>query len=129
MYTIIYFLLTSIDNNLSENFTFCYPATSLKELKDFKEISFNIIKTLENSNLLPKDTLIGKSILDNPCGDRFIYLIRVLSDCSLIVKLKEIKPSLRLPIVDLVDKSNLTIMNNTKNALLVHILLQKRKYY
>ena len=128
MYTIIYYLLISIEKNLSDYYTFCYPATSLKELKDFKELSFNHIKSLENSNLIPKDTIIGKSILDNPCGERFIYLIRVLSDCALFIKLKEMKPNLNLPKIDLVDKTNSSIMNNTKKALLVHILLQKNKY-
>ena len=117
-----------MEKNLSDYYTFCYPATSLKELKDFKELSFNHIKSLENSNLIPKDTIIGKSILDNPCGERFIYLIRVLSDCALFIKLKEMKPNLNLPKIDLVDKTNSSIMNNTKKALLVHILLQKNKY-
>ena len=128
MYTIIYFLLTTIDKNVKEIYTFCYPATSSKELKDFKELSFNQIKNLENSNLLSKDTIIGKSILDNPCGERFIYLIRVLSDCALLSKLKELKPNLKIPSFDLVEKSNVNIINNTKKALLVHILLQKNKF-
>jgi hypothetical protein len=127
MYTIVFFLLTNIDKNVSEQFTFCYPATSLKELKDFKEISFSHIKNLENSGMLPKDTILGKSVLDNPCGDRFIYLIRVLSDCALLVKLREIKPNLKLPMIELVDNNNTNITNNSKKAMMTHISLQKNK--
>jgi hypothetical protein len=127
MFTIIHFLLVNIDSNLSESFTFCYPATSLKELKDFKELAFSNIKFLENANQLPKDTILGKSVLDNPSGDRFLYLIRVLSDCALMVKLKEIKPNFKLPSIEIVDKNNSAIANNSIKAMKTHILMQKNK--
>jgi len=71
-------------------FKFCFPATTLKEMKDFKEICFNLIKKLEKIGILEQNSLIGKSILDSACGERLINFLRIFSDRVLILNVKSI---------------------------------------
>lgn len=81
------------EEELKANFQFCYPATTLKEFKDFKEISYDLIKKLERFGILEPNTLISKTVLDAACGERLIIFLRAFSDRMLILNLKLISKS------------------------------------
>lgn len=86
-----------IDNPLFESeeelklqFKFSFPATTLKELKDFKELSFCLIKKLEKIGILEQNSLLSKTILDSACGERLIAFLRQFADRVLILNIKAI---------------------------------------
>ena len=89
-----------IDNPLFEtedeiitNFKFCFPPVTLKEFKDFKELSFSLIKKLEKIGILEINTLISKTILDSACGEGLINFLRIFSDRILILNIQTISKS------------------------------------
>ena len=97
---IVYYLLINIsfeyrfqDQNLNNNYdiynqlALCYPVITLNELKIFKDKVYSIIKQLENDKIIEENTLIGKSILDNPIGSRAIQFLYILSEKVLISRL------------------------------------------
>jgi len=59
---------------------------------------FKQFRTLKK---LPKNSLLGKSLLDNPAGHRITKFLRLLSDCALIhvYENTETVPKLRLPLL------------------------------
>jgi hypothetical protein len=78
------------EEDLKLVFKFCFPATTLKELKDFKELSFTLIKKLEKIGILEQNSLLSKTILDSASGERLIAFLRLFSDRMLILNLKAI---------------------------------------
>ncbi len=76
--------------DLKQQFKLCFPATTLKELKDFKELSFSLIKKLEKIGILEQNSLISKTILDSASGERLIAFMRHFSDRVLILNTKAI---------------------------------------
>lgn len=67
------------EENLKMAFQFCYPVTTLTESKNFKEVSYSVVKALEIKGLLDENTLIGKSILDQASGEKLIKFLYQLS--------------------------------------------------
>lgn len=106
MATLIYFMLCKFDNNINSKFAFCYPVTTLKELKIFKEVAFEEIKILLENN--SESFLISKTILDTASGERLVKLLRDMSDRVL---LNEINKSKKIK-----EKEN-TSLNLNKNAI------------
>ena len=137
MTAIVHFLITNVsqDPDIVNKFSFCFPATTNKELKDFKEAAFNELKNLEKLEIIPQDSLLGKSVLDTACGERLINFLRILSDATLIAKLKQIKnKNFKVQTFDINDKkkttnssSNQSLLELTKKSLIVHITLEKNK--
>jgi len=150
MTAIIHFLIINVspDPEISNNFSFCFPATTNKELKDFKETAFNELKNLEKLEIIPVDTLLGKSILDTACGERLISFMRVLSDATLVCKLKSIKgKNFRVQSFEcgsnsnsnsnnvsnkkvnnsLLPNQNAGILEMSKKAIIIHTILEKNK--
>lgn len=78
------------EEDLRLKFQFCFPATTLKELKDFKELIFSLIKKLEKIGILELNSLLSKTILDSASGERLIGFLRLFSDRMLILNIKAI---------------------------------------
>ncbi len=138
MTSIIHFLIINVspDPDIGNKFSFCFPATTNKELKEFKENAFTELKNLESQEIIPQDSKKKKSVLDTACGDRLIGFLRVLSDATLVNKLRVIKKEknkhFKIQAFELSNekkKPNLpgNMLELTKRAVLVQAVLEKNK--
>ena len=127
MCQIIYFLLMSYDLSFSDTIRLCYPVITLNDLKIFKETVYNII-----SNILPKNILCGKSLLDEASGKKLEKFLRNFSDfviSSKIVQQSNKKNAIYEQLLNSYnddnnlnnDNKNIILLNIRKNCLVTHI--------
>ena len=128
MCQIIYFLLMSYDLSFSDTLRLCYPVITLNDLKIFKETVYNAI-----SNILPKNILCGKSLLDEAYGKKLEKFLRNLSDFVISNKISEYTNKKNTMYEQLLriqsDENNLNkdqknndiLLNFRKNCLVTHI--------
>ena len=128
MCQIIYFLLMSYDLSFSDTLRLCYPVITLNDLKIFKETVYNAI-----SNILPKNILCGKSLLDEAYGKKLEKFLRNFSDFVISSKISEYTNKKNIMYEQLLqiqsDENNLNkdsknndiLLNFRKNCLVTHI--------
>ena len=128
MCQIIYFLLMSYDLSFSDTLRLCYPVITLNDLKIFKETVYNAI-----SNILPKNILCGKSLLDEAYGKKLEKFLRNFSDFVISNKISEYTNKKNIMYEQLLqiqsDENNLNkdsknndiLLNFRKNCLVTHI--------
>ena len=128
MCQIIYFLLMSYDLSFSDTLRLCYPVITLNDLKIFKETVYNAI-----SNILPKNILCGKSLLDEAYGKKLEKFLRNFSDFVISSKISEQTNKKNTMYEQLLqiqsDENNLNkdqknndiLLNFRKNCLVTHI--------
>ena len=128
MCQIIYFLLMSYDLSFSDTLRLCYPVITLNDLKIFKETVYNAI-----SNILPKNILCGKSLLDEAYGKKLEKFLRNFSDFVISSKISEQTNKKNIMYEQLLqiqsDENNLNkdqknndiLLNFRKNCLVTHI--------
>ena len=128
MCQIIYFLLMSYDLSFSDTLRLCYPVITLNDLKIFKETVYNAI-----SNILPKNILCGKSLLDEAYGKKLEKFLRNFSDFVISNKISEYTNKKNTMYEQLLqiqsDENNLNkdsknndiLLNFRKNCLVTHI--------
>jgi len=97
MATIIYFLLTSINEEFKKDYAFCWFPNTLNELKEFKSVTMDLVKRLEAEHILPENTLMSKSVLETASGKRLWQFLRAVSDCVLRHEIKRIDPHYKIP--------------------------------
>jgi hypothetical protein len=129
MCVIIYFLFTREDESFKEIFSLCYPVTTLKELKDFKELAFIHIKNLleKDKNSNSSEYFISKTVLDTGYGEKLIYFLRLLSDKIIqneIKKMKNTKNELNFE-NDFYPVKTFSSKDNTNSALINFYKSQK----
>jgi hypothetical protein len=104
-------------------------------MKDFKELSFNLIKKLEDLGFLEINTLISKVILDSSSGERLIIFLRNFSERIIKANLKLMKNSYQLKFEDFYshniniidinikekDKDLISLFNNNNQSIFFDI--------
>lgn len=60
-------LLTS--DQLS-NFVFCWPPRTPDMKREFKEETYRVLASLQETRIIPENTILGKSVLDMAQGER-----------------------------------------------------------
>ena len=129
MCQIIYFLLMSYDLSFSDTLRLCYPVITLNDLKIFKETVYDAI-----SNILPKNILCGKSLLDEAYGKKLEKFLRNFSDFVISKKIEEQTNKKNAMYEQLLQiqsnennnlnkdiKNNDILLNFRKNCLVTHI--------
>lgn len=94
MSVILYYLICKFDKNFVEKFSFCFPVTTLNELKLFKENATTVIQQLFSEEIQNESFIFTKSILDSASGDRLIKFFRKLSDKLIRKEIHEMKKKL-----------------------------------
>lgn len=88
----------------------CFPSTTLKEIKDFKDLSFNLLKDLEKIGIIDSDSIISKVILDSSSssnGERLIKFLRIFSESVLKIYLKIMKKTYYIKFEDFYSNNNI----------------------
>mmetsp|Transcript_29239 Transcript_29239/g.52251 ORF Transcript_29239/g.52251 Transcript_29239/m.52251 type:complete len:386 (-) Transcript_29239:33-1190(-) len=87
--TILYFLFTQIATDEQRlAFMFSWPPRTPSMRREFRDEAFKLLQLLENEDKLPKQTILGKSVLETAQGERALTLLKKLSEAALCFLLK-----------------------------------------
>jgi hypothetical protein len=82
--TLLYFLFSKIATEEQRlAFMFSWPPRTPSMRREFKDESFKLLQALEGEDKLPKQTILGKSVLETAQGERALTLLKKVSDATL----------------------------------------------
>ncbi|CAG9322052.1 unnamed protein product [Blepharisma stoltei] len=116
--SILYFLLTKLTTqDQMSSFVFCWPPRTPDMKREYKESSYRLLLDLQDSRVIPENTLLGKSVLDMAQGERVWVLLKAVSDSALSNSLKQ-EMSVKLPNFPLANEYILNPNNATRSTVL-----------
>lgn len=126
--TLLYFLFTHLATDEQRlAFMFSWPPRTPSMRREFRDEAFKLLQQLENEDKLPKQTILGKSVLETAQGERALMLLRRVSEAALGFLLKS-RFGVAVPrfkyLEDCIEDANLAsrgLLVRTKHAIILKI--------